>query len=124
MFPVRPRVSCEYNEVSVSPELTGYVQVRSVTLTILQSLSPSSQQCLGPDVPSTHIFSLAENRCLMTLDTNTHIHHQLALSSMPRLLELSLPLPSSRDGVARVRLTLPPVLREDEDFSFPLLVNM
>ena len=124
MFPVRPRVSCEYNEVSVSPELTGYVQVRSVTLTILQSLSQSSQQCLGPDVPSTHIFSLAENRCLMTLDTNTHIHHQLAVSSMPRLMEFSLPLSSSPATMARVKLTLPPVLREEEDFSFPLLVNM
>ena len=38
--------------------------------------------------------------------------------------ELSLPLPSSPGSLARVRLTLPPVLREEEDFSFPLLVNM
>ena len=59
----------------------------------------------------------------MTLDTNSHIHRQVALSSMPRLLELSLPLEESPVD-ARVKLTLPPVLREEEDFTFPLIVNM
>ena len=83
----------------------------------------SCQQCLGPEVPSTHIFSLPDNKCLMTLDTNSHIHRQVALSSMPRLLELSLPLEES-PVAARVKLTLPPVLREEEDFTFPLIVNM
>ena len=107
LFSVRPVAACEYNEVSVSPDMTGYVQ-----------------QCLGPHVPSTHIFSLTDNRCLVTLDTNTHIHRQLAVSSMPRLMEFSLPLSSSSAALARVKLTLPPVLREDEDFAFPLLVNM
>ena len=61
---------------------------------------------------------------MVTLDTNSHINRQLAVSSMPRLMEFSLPLPSSPASVARVKLTLPPVLREEEDFSFPLLVNM
>ena len=117
-------MACEYNEVSVSPDLTGYVQVTLSDSIRVCYLSLCSQQCLGPDVPSTHIFSLPDNRCLVTLDTNRHIHHQLAVSSMPRLTELSLPLPSSPGSLARVRLTLPPVLREEEDFSFPLLVNM
>ena len=101
-------------------EWTTLVRVLPVSL----SLFLSSQQCLGPDVPSTHVFSLPENRCLVTLDTNSHIHRQLAVSSMPRLMEFSLPLSSSPASVARVKLTLPPVLREEEDFSFPLLVNM
>lgn len=74
-------------------------------------------------MPSTHIFSLPDNKCVLTLDTNSHIHRQLAMSSMPRQLELSLPLEDSL-APARVRLTLPPVLREEEDFSFPLIVNM
>ena len=121
--PPRPVVDCEYNEVSVSPDLTGYVQVRHVQYYSRLTVSPA-QQCLGPGVPSTHVFSLPESRCLVTLDSNSHIHHQLAVSSMPRLTELSLPLPSSPGAVARVKLSLPPVLREDEDFSFPLLVNM
>ena len=42
---------------------------------------------------------------------------------MPRLLELSLPLEES-PVAARVKLTLPPVLREEEDFTFPVIVNM
>ena len=43
---------------------------------------------------------------------------QVSVSSMPRQVRL-------RAGAgARVRLTLPPVLRETEDYKFPLLVNM
>ena len=43
---------------------------------------------------------------------------QVSVSSMPRQVRL-------RAGAgARVRLTLPPVLRGTEDYKFPLLVNM
>ena len=42
---------------------------------------------------------------------------------MPRYHELSVALRDS-SAPARVKLTLPPVLREDEDYKFPLLVNM
>ena len=45
------------------------------------------------------------------------------VSSVPRVLEVTLPLEDS-PAPARVRLTLPPVLREEEDFTFPLIVNV
>jgi len=102
---VRGVQSCEYNEIIISPENNAYVQ-----------------HCLGPDVPSVHIISLPDNNCLQTLDTNNHIHSQIARSSMPRYHELSVEL--SNIGAARVKLTLPPVLRETEDYKFPLLVNI
>ena len=44
-------------------------------------------------------------------------------SSMPRTKELTVPLPGSITP-ARVKLIVPPVLREEEDFVFPLLINM
>ena len=43
---------------------------------------------------------------------------------MPRERELSVALPGLRGVAARVKLLLPPVLREHEEFSFPLVVNM
>ena len=48
---------------------------------------------------------------------------QLSVSSMPWKKYLSVEIPGSRTP-ARVKLILPPVLREHEEFSFPLVVNM
>ena len=42
---------------------------------------------------------------------------------MPRTEQMEVTLPGS-SVPARVGLTLPPVLRESEDYKFPLLVNM
>ena len=42
---------------------------------------------------------------------------------MPRTEQRLVTLPGSAVP-ARVKLTLPPVLREAEDYKFPLLVNM
>ena len=42
---------------------------------------------------------------------------------MPRTEEMEVTLPGS-PVPARLSLTLPPVLREAEDYKFPLLVNM
>ena len=48
---------------------------------------------------------------------------QINVSSMPRTEQMEVTLPGS-SVPARVGLTLPPVLRESEDYKFPLLVNM
>ena len=42
---------------------------------------------------------------------------------MPRLMNTEVDLPKT-EMKAQVQLTLPPVLREHEDFQFPLVVNM
>jgi len=97
---------CEYSEVIVSPGYEAYVQ-----------------HCLGPDIPSTHIFSLPDNTLLWTMDTNGKLQDQVSVSSMPRYEEFLVHLPGTKFK-ARVKLTLPPVLREEEDFIFPLIVNI
>ena len=79
--------------------------------------------CGGPGGPSSHVFSLPDNKCVASLDTNTHILAAMARSSMPATRQLTLPLPGS-PAPARVKLLFPPVLREEEDFVFPLIVNM
>ena len=42
---------------------------------------------------------------------------------MPSYEEFSIPLPGT-NFKARVKLTLPPVLREEEDFTFLLLIKV
>eukprot|EP00090_Calanus_glacialis_P007913 TRINITY_DN16308_c0_g1_i1.p1 TRINITY_DN16308_c0_g1~~TRINITY_DN16308_c0_g1_i1.p1 ORF type:complete len:847 (-),score=98.44 TRINITY_DN16308_c0_g1_i1:552-3092(-) len=97
---------CDYSEVIVSPGFEAYVQ-----------------HCLGPDIPSTHIYSLPDNTLIWTMDTNGKLHDQVSVSSMPSYEEFSIHLPGT-NFKARVKLTLPPVLREEEDFTFPLLINV
>ena len=53
----------------------------------------------------------------------THFYSQVEVSSMPSYEEFSVQIPGT-DFKARVKLTLPPVLREEEDFVFPLIVNV
>ena len=40
------------------------------------------QHCLGPDIPSSHLFSLPSNTLLATLDTNDRLHHQVRMMMM------------------------------------------
>ena len=49
--PPRPVVDCEYNEVSVSPDLTGYVQVSHLSTTVV-SLSPLPSNVWVPGFPA------------------------------------------------------------------------
>jgi hypothetical protein len=48
---------------------------------------------------------------------------QVEMSSMPRYEFLSVELANSRTK-ARVKLTLPPVLRHEEEYKFPLIVHV
>ena len=47
---------CQYSRVSVSPDQSAYLQ-----------------HCLGPHIPSSHVFSLPDNACVRTLETNQHL---------------------------------------------------
>jgi len=98
--------NCLFSEVKMAPDFEAYIQ-----------------HCLGPDIPSSHLFSLPSNTLLATLDTNQRLQDQVSVSSMPSYKQFSIPLPNS-EYRARVKLTLPPVLREEEDFQFPLIVNI
>ena len=51
-----PPQDCQYSRVSLSPDQSAYLQ-----------------HCLGPHIPSSHVFSLPDNKCVATLDTNQHL---------------------------------------------------
>ena len=90
-FPLSRNLHCEYNAIIMSPENNAYVQVREARRGYLHisiyistylhlhiyTYISTLQHCLGPGVPSLHLISLPDNRCLLSLDTNQHIHRQV-----------------------------------------------
>ena len=68
---------------------------------------------------------LLKNIFFLLIIKMNHFYYfqQVNVSSMPSYEEFEVPL-SNTFTKARVKLTLPPVLRKNEDYTFPLLVNM
>ena len=147
--PLSRNLHCEYNAIIMSPENNAYVQVRGGKARMDRYLDiytaalsgPRRAQCAphlsaGQPVPPhprhqpAHPPPGGQSAVLSNqtmFDRVWKPHHvpsfdcpcgQVSVSSMPRQVRL-------RAGAgARVRLTLPPVLRETEDYKFPLLINM
>ena len=69
------RDNCYYSENIISPLYDAYVQV--VILYLNNSLQEYLQHCLGPNIPSTHIFSLPDNSLIWTMDNNTRVQQQV-----------------------------------------------
>ncbi|KAH9631345.1 hypothetical protein HF086_008170 [Spodoptera exigua] len=90
--------------------------------------SPSSAyfvlECLGPGVPtfSLHKTALPDPRLLAHLENNTIVKEKLASIALPTPRTFSVQLSSGH--TARVRLLLPPGLREDEVTKYPLVLKV
>ncbi|KAL0812045.1 hypothetical protein ABMA28_009436 [Loxostege sticticalis] len=117
---------CLYHEAHFSPSAAYFVL-----------------ECLGPGVPtsSLHKIALPEPRMLLHLENNTavkialpeprvllHLENNTAVKE--RLSSIALPTPRtfsvqlSSGHAARVRLLLPPGLREDEVTKYPLVLKV
>ena len=98
---------CEYLKAFVSPKADFY-----------------AMDCLGPGIPYSRVYSLPSNKPLSPiLDANDDLRDSVSKRAMPKYKEFTVPLPESKIP-ARVRLILPPGLREYEEFIFPLVVNV
>ena len=85
------RDNCYYSENIISPLYDAYVQV--VILYLNNSLQEYLQHCLGPNIPSTHVFSLPDNNLIWTMDNNTRVQQQVTRQlSRIKLLFLNLRL--------------------------------
>ncbi|XP_041968602.1 inactive dipeptidyl peptidase 10 isoform X2 [Aricia agestis] len=98
---------CLYHEAHFSPSAAYFVL-----------------ECLGPGVPvsSLHKTALPEPRLLMHLENNTAVKEKLSAIALPTPRTFSVQLSSG--DVARVRLLLPPGLREDEVTKYPLVMKV
>ncbi|XP_050673083.1 inactive dipeptidyl peptidase 10 isoform X2 [Leptidea sinapis] len=98
---------CLYHDAHFSPAATYFVL-----------------ECLGPGVPtsSLHKTALPEPRLVMHLENNTAVKAILSGIAMPTPRTFSVQLSSGH--AARVRLLLPPGLREDEVTKYPLVLKL
>ncbi|XP_060807147.1 inactive dipeptidyl peptidase 10 [Amyelois transitella] len=102
-----PNAPCLYHEAHFSPTSTYFVL-----------------ECLGPGVPtsSLHKIALPEPRLLIHLENNTIVKERLSSIALPTPRTFSVQLSSGH--TARVRLLLPPGLREDEVTKYPLVLKV
>ncbi|XP_049879871.1 dipeptidyl aminopeptidase-like protein 6 isoform X3 [Pectinophora gossypiella] len=100
-------VACLYHEAHFSPSAAYFVL-----------------ECLGPGVPtsSLHRTALPEPRLLSHLENNTAVKERLSAIALPTPRTFSVQLSSGH--AARVRLLMPPGLREDEVTKYPLLLKV
>ncbi|KAM3956726.1 LOW QUALITY PROTEIN: dipeptidyl peptidase 10 [Aphomia sociella] len=99
-------VPCLYHEAHFSPSSAYFVL-----------------ECLGPGVPTSSLFKIAlpEPRLLLHLENNTAVKEKLSTIALhPRTFSVQL----SSGHAARVRLLLPPGLREDEVTKYPLVLKV
>ncbi|XP_048000890.1 dipeptidyl aminopeptidase-like protein 6 [Leguminivora glycinivorella] len=104
---IQQNLPCLYHEAHFSPSSAYFVL-----------------ECLGPGVPTTSLYRtlLPEPRMLVHLENNTAVKERLSSIAIPTPRTFSVQLSSGH--TARVRLLLPPGLREDEVTKYPLVMRV
>lgn len=97
---------CQYARAKMSKDFTYYVL-----------------DCLGPDVPHSSVYSLPDNELVKVLDDNQDLQDSIGKLAMPKTKELQFDIPGTIVP-ARVKLLLPPGFRENEEFTFALILRV
>ena len=99
--------TCQYARASISTHFNYYVL-----------------DCLGPTVPYSLVFSLPDNKFTKVLDTNEELKEALELLAMPQTQFVNYDILDEASAPARVKLLLPPGYREEEFYTFPLVLRV
>ena len=67
---------CEYSEIIIADDDNAYVQVFHKIYFSSQLFH--FQHCLGPEIPSTHVYSLPDNTLVWTMDTNGRLYDRVS----------------------------------------------
>uniref|UniRef100_A0A336M1A4 Venom dipeptidyl peptidase 4 n=2 Tax=Culicoides sonorensis TaxID=179676 RepID=A0A336M1A4_CULSO len=85
-------------------------------------------ECLGPDIPTSAIYRIFPDeddhplQLMKLLINNTRLKQKMSRTALPQVK--TYPVMISGGYYARVRLYLPPGLREDEITRYPMVVNI
>lgn len=99
--------TCQYSRATLSKDFSHYVL-----------------DCMGPSVPHSLLFSLPDNKLVQILDTNRDLQELLSRLAMPKTKFFTYDILEDATAPARVKLLLPPGFREDEDFTFALVLRV
>lgn len=95
---------CLYNSVKFSPKKSFFVR-----------------ECLGPTVPYVTLHSAPSGRLIFILNNNTELREKVNDLALPDIRTFFVE--TTGGYFAPVRLYLPPGLREDEEFKFPMVLH-
>ncbi|XP_015837624.1 inactive dipeptidyl peptidase 10 isoform X3 [Tribolium castaneum] len=95
--------ACDFNNIIFSKNYKYYIQ-----------------ECLGPNIPVVFLVETATNTRLAVLDASVKLTRKVKNLSAPQIKTIQVEI---EDGYrAQVRLYLPPILREYEEVTFPLIL--
>ena len=99
---------CQYARASMSKDFSYYVL-----------------DCLGPTVPYSLLFSLPNNQLVKILDTNDDVKDMMNMLAQPKVKFMSYDdVLEEASASARVKLLIPPGFREEEQYTFPLVLRV
>jgi dipeptidyl aminopeptidase/acylaminoacyl peptidase len=97
--------NCLYNRVHMSTDFSYYVL-----------------ECLGPETPSIYLVDSTLAKKIYIIDSGAKLTENVLELALPQVKTFSVEI---RDGFhAQVRLYLPPMAKEDEEVSFPLILHI
>ncbi|CAG2102575.1 unnamed protein product, partial [Medioppia subpectinata] len=79
-------------------------------------------ECLGPDIPTTYLLTVDDNKFIETLDINEELRKTFAKTSLPKIKYLTIR--SDKGSDIRIELILPQLLIEDEDTKYPAVIEL
>ena len=97
---------CSYNKIHINSDKDMFIQ-----------------ECLGLGVPFTRVVNLHTFGEVLRLDNNDKLSDTMFKFAMPKLKTLRIQLPYSTIS-ATVKLFLPAGFRDNEDFRFPLVLDL
>lgn len=116
-----------YNSSTMSSSVKWYNQVDEATSCLFNNVRLSHrysyfiQECLGPNIPSTFIVNTITHSRVFTLDDGNYLREKLDPVAVPIIKKFSVVI--KNDLEAQVKLYLPPMLDEEEDLAYPLILH-
>ena len=98
---------CQFNKAHISKNFSYYVL-----------------DCQGPSVPQSFVYSISQNKLVKVLDTNAELQELLSELALPKVKYLQFNISEDVKTPARVKLLLPPGFREEEEFTFALILKV
>lgn len=97
--------NCLYNHIQFSSDYYYYIQ-----------------ECLGPEVPTVYLVETDSNKRILTLDNGDLLRHQLSQNALPQIRTLNVEI--NNGFHAKVKLFIPPEIRDGAEITYPLIIQM
>ena len=105
--PTRNVSDCQYSRASLSKDFSYYVL-----------------DCWGPSIPFSAVYTLPQNQLVQILDDNQDLQEAIEKLAVPKVKYFNYTILEGASAPARVKLLIPPGFREEETYTFPLVMKV